>query len=69
MIDRPTSHEIENLIYRTQSLRDTWTDNAAYTRSLDIELHALRLLLFTTRIVEGESEIALSLGMERAADG
>lgn len=69
MIDRPTTHEIENLICRTQALRDTWSENAAYTRSLDIELHALRLLLFTTRIVENESEIAESLGMERSADG
>lgn len=69
MIDKPTSHEIENLIYRTQALRDTWPDNPAYVRSLDIELHALRLLLFTTRIVENEHEIAADLGMERTGDG
>lgn len=62
MIEKPTCREIENLIYRTQSIRDKWAGNPGYARFLDIELHALRLLLlFTTRIVEEEANIAATM--------
>ena len=66
VIEKPTTREIENLIYRTQSIRDKWAGNPGYVRCLDIELHALRLLLFTTRIVEEEANIAAT--MEGATD-
>jgi hypothetical protein len=68
MIEQPTFREIENLIYRTQSIRDRWHSNPAYARCLDIELHALRLLLIMTRLGEDEAAIAAHLGMEGAAD-
>ena len=61
VIEKPTTREIENLIYRTQSIRDKWAGNPGYARCLDIELHALRLLLFTTRIVEEEANIAATM--------
>ncbi|MET4017772.1 hypothetical protein BSZ19_04835 [Bradyrhizobium japonicum] len=68
MINKPTSREIEDVIYHIQATRDRWQGNAGYARCLDIELHALRLLLFTTRIVEEEVDIAAHLGMGGTAD-
>jgi hypothetical protein len=67
MKDKPTLIEIENLITRTQSIRDKWSGNPGYARCLDIELHALRLLLFVTRIMEEEAHIADTHG--GTADG
>ena len=61
-IDKPTSLEIENMIHRTQTIRDEWRGNPGYARCLDVELHALRLLLFTTLIAEEEENIAVRLG-------
>lgn len=69
MIEKPTSREIENVIHRIQATRDLWHSNPGYARFLDIELHALRLLLFTTLIVEEECEIAATLGMGETTDG
>ncbi|MCA1452884.1 hypothetical protein I6F35_06565 [Bradyrhizobium sp. BRP22] len=68
MIERPTSREIENLIHRTQSIREKWMGNPGYARCLDIELHALRLLLFTTRITEEETNIVATLGIGGTPD-
>jgi len=68
MTEKPTSREIENLIHLTQSIRDKWAGNPGYARCLDIELHALRLLLFLTMIVEEETNIAASLGMGGITD-
>jgi hypothetical protein len=62
MIERPSINEIEGLIARVERTRDTWRGNEGYARSLDIELHALRLLLCITRIEQEETDIAASLG-------
>jgi hypothetical protein len=70
MIERPTTLEIENIITRIENIRAKWHGNPGYARSLDIELHALKLLLFTTRIIEEEAHIAATLGRAgETADG
>ena len=58
MIEKPTTIEIDNVIYRLQSLRDQLHTSPAHVRCLDIELHALRLLMFITRIGDEETQIA-----------
>jgi hypothetical protein len=40
----PTVEEVDALIARIERIRATWSGNAGYARSLDIELWALRLL-------------------------
>jgi hypothetical protein len=69
MIERPTRIEIENVITRIQHTRDTWRGNPGYARFLDIELHALRLLLVTTRIMDEEADIVATLGTGGTVDG
>jgi hypothetical protein len=59
--EKPTRQEIETLIARIQKTRDTWLGNAPYRRCLDIELHALRLLLVLTRIADEEESLAATL--------
>jgi hypothetical protein len=61
MIERPSISEIENIVAITQKQRDTWTANPGYARKLDIELHALRLLLIVTRIENEETNVGPSL--------
>lgn len=58
MIERPTINEIQHIIAITQNQRDTWTANPGYARKLDVELHALKLLLMVTRIENEETNIA-----------
>ena len=62
MIERPTISEIENRIATTQAIRDKWHSNPGYARNLDIDLHALKLLLIVTRIENEETNIAAALG-------
>ena len=61
MIERPTMSEIEGLIARVERTHSTWLGNPGYARGLEIELHALRLLLLVTRIENEEISIARSL--------
>jgi hypothetical protein len=61
MIERPTISEIELRIATTQASRETWRSNPGYARNLDIDLHALRLLLIVTRIENEETNVAASL--------
>ena len=61
MIERPTMSEIEGLIARVERTYSTWSGNPGYARGLEIELHALRLLLLVTRIENEEISIASSL--------
>jgi hypothetical protein len=67
MIERPTLKEIDERIAVLQQVRDRWEGNP-YCRALDIELHALRLLLLTTRIFEEETNIAKALGIHGETD-
>jgi len=67
MIERPTVNEIEGLIARVERTHDTWLGNPGYARGLEIELHALRLLLLVTRI-ENE-EISIAEKLSGGADG
>lgn len=70
MIEKPTRLEIENLIARIETIREKWRGHPGYGRTLDVELHALRLLLLVTRIIEEETDIAATLGLTGAtADG
>lgn len=67
MIERPGINEIEGLIAHVERTRDSWLGSAAYARKMDIELHALHLLLCITRIEQEETDIAASL--RSGADG
>jgi hypothetical protein len=62
MIERPTISEIENRIATIQASRDKWHSDPGYARNLDIELHALKLLLMVTRIENEEINIASKIG-------
>jgi hypothetical protein len=61
MIERPSISEIENRIATIQASRDKWHSDPGYARNLDIELHALKLLLIVTRIENEETNVAASL--------
>ena len=69
MIDRPTIEEIGNVLATVQRTRDTWHGQPAYARFLDIELHALKLLLIVTRIENEETNIAQTMRTGETANG
>jgi hypothetical protein len=68
MIEKPTTLEIENMIARLEVIKAKWKGDIGYVRHLDIELHALKLLLIVTRIGDEEAELARTLGMEETDD-
>lgn len=65
---KATTIEINDIITRLESSRETWKADPGYARCLDIELQALRLLKVMTIILEEDAELSNKLGCATILD-